>query len=129
MEPSMPARLRHFSINADDVPRAKAFYEKVFGWTITPSEWPNFYQTKDAGAGVDGALQGRRELVEGQRTNALETSFQVDDIRATLAAVEANGGKVLMAPSRIEGVGEVGYFEDCEGNICGVGQYLASAQS
>ena len=33
----MPATLRHFAINADDVPRAKRFYEEVFGWTCTPT--------------------------------------------------------------------------------------------
>ena len=27
--------LSHFAINADDVPAARAFYEKVFGWRFT----------------------------------------------------------------------------------------------
>ena len=120
----MPATIRHFAINADDVQRAKAFYEKVFGWSFNPWGPPDFYQVKNAGTGVWGALQERRALKSGERTNAFETSFAVDDIRATLAAVEANGGKVLMQPFRIEGVGEVGYFEDSEGNICGVAQYI-----
>ena len=120
----MPATLRHFAINADNVQRAKAFYEKVFGWTFNPWGPPDFYQVRNVGAGLMGALQERRELQAGRRTNAYETSFAVDDIRATLAAAVASGGKVLMQPFRIEGVGEVGYFEDTEGNICGVAQYL-----
>lgn len=32
----MAARFRHFAINADDVGRARDFYEAVFGWTFTP---------------------------------------------------------------------------------------------
>jgi uncharacterized protein len=120
----MPATLRHFAINADDVQRARAFYEKVFGWTFTPWGPPDFYQVKNAGAGLMGALQERRELQDGRRTNAFENSFAVEDIRATLAAAAAHGGKVLMQPYRIEGVGDIGYFEDSEGNICGVAQYL-----
>ena len=120
----MPATLRHFAINADNVQRAKAFYEKVFGWTFNPWGPPDFYQVKNAGAGLVGALQERRELQGGGRTNAFENTFAVDDIRATLAAAHANGGKVLMQPYLIEGVGEIGYFEDPEGNICGVAQYL-----
>ena len=120
----MPASLRHFAINADDVQRAKSFYEKVFGWIFNPWGPPDFYQVRNAGSGLMGALQERRELQEGRRTNAFENSFAVDDIRATLAAAQANGGKILMQPYRIEGVGEVGYFEDTEGNICGVAQYL-----
>lgn len=120
----MPATLRHFAINADDVGRAKAFYEKVLGWSFTPWGPPNFYQVKSAGQGVMGALQERRELIPGARTVAFETTFAVDDIRATLAAAAANGGRVLMQPYRIEGVGEIGYFEDTEGNLCGVAQYV-----
>jgi predicted enzyme related to lactoylglutathione lyase len=119
----MPARLRHFDINADDVQRGKAFYEKVLGWTIAPTQWPGYLQISIAGVAV-GGLQGRRDLINGLRTNTFETSFEVEDIRATLAAAEVNGGKVLMQPSPVGGGGpEVGYFEDPEGNICGVGQY------
>jgi hypothetical protein len=119
-----PPTLRHFAINADDVPRAKAFYEQLFGWSFTPWGPPNFYQTRNAGEGLIGALQERRELVADRRTNAFETSFQVRDIRATLADAQGNGGKILMQPYRIEGVGEIGYFEDTEGNMCGVAQYV-----
>jgi len=36
--------LAHFAINADDVPRAKKFYEKVFGWKFSAWGPPNFYQ-------------------------------------------------------------------------------------
>jgi predicted enzyme related to lactoylglutathione lyase len=120
----MPATLRHFAINADNVQRAKGFYEKVFGWTFSPWGPPDFYQVGNAGEGIMGALQERRELVKGQRTIAFENSFAVDDIRATLKAAADNGGKVLMPPYLIEGVGEIGYFQDSEGNICGVAQYV-----
>src|SRR5262245_30092713 len=123
-EEPMPARFRHFAINADHVARAKAFYEQVFGWTFTPWGPPDFYQVRNAGPGLLGALQERRELVAGQKTNAFENTFAVEDIRATLAAATAHGGRVLMQPYRIEGVGEIGYFEDPEGNVCGVAQYV-----
>jgi uncharacterized protein len=120
----MPAIMRHFAINAGDVQRAKAFYESVFGWSFTPYGPPDFYQIFNAGTGFIGALQERRELAEGKPVSTFETTFQVEDIRATLKAVEASGGRVLMQPYLIEGVGEIAYFEDCEGNTCGVGQYL-----
>jgi predicted enzyme related to lactoylglutathione lyase len=118
------ATLRHFAINADDVDRARSFYEAVFGWAFTPWGPPGFFQTQDAGEGVKGALQERRGLVEGKRLHAFETTFGVEDIRTALAAVEENGGRVVMQPYRIDGVGEIGYFEDCEGNICGIAQYV-----
>src|SRR4051812_18128138 len=109
----MPATLRHFAINADDVPRARAFYEKVFGWTFTPWGPPGFFQVKTAGEGLIGALQGRR-AIEAQKMPDMELSFAVDDLDATIAAIEANGGSLLMQPYLIEGVGRLIFFKDSE---------------
>ena len=119
----MSATLRHFAINADDVGRARTFYESVFGWRFDPWGPPGFYQIKNAGQGLLGALQERRELVPGVRVAAYETSMGVADLRATMAAVEAGGGRIVMQPYRIEGVGELIYFEDTEGNLVGAMQY------
>ena len=116
----MPAVFRHFAINADDIERARTFYEEVFGWSFTPWGPPGFFQTGDAGEGVQGALQER----QGASSGAFVPTFAVEDIRATLATAEASGGRIAMPPYRIEGVGEIGYFVDPECNLCGVGQYV-----
>jgi hypothetical protein len=118
----MPATLRHFAINAEDVPRAKSFYEQVFGWSFTPWGPPSFYQTRSAGHGFVGALQDRREI-GGKTMPGMELSFGVEDIKATIAAIEAHGGRVIMQPFSIEGVGELIFFQDTEGNIAGAMQY------
>ena len=118
----MPATLRHFSINADDLPRARAFYEQVFGWTFTPWGPPGFFLTDASGRGPAGALQGRR-TVGGERMPGIEVTFDVEDIDATVAAIEAAGGRILMQPAHIETVGTVIYFQDPEGNIAGAMQY------
>ncbi len=57
-------------------------------------------------------LQERRELVPGVRMAGYEASIGVDDLKATIAAAEAGGGKIVMQPYQIEGVGELIYFED-----------------
>ena len=119
----MPGKFCHFAINADDVQRAKAFYEGVFGWTFDAWGPPDFYQIKNAGTGVLGALQGRRELKPGVRMAGYEATVGVKDLKATLAAVETGGGKILMQPYLIEGVGELIFFEDTEGNFVGAMQY------
>lgn len=116
----MPATFRHFAINAEDVDRARAFYEGIFGWNFTPLGPPGFFQTCDAGKGVKGALQKQ----QGSHRGAFIPTFEVEDIRATLASIEASGGKIAMPPFRIDGVGEIGYFEDPDGNLCGLGQYV-----
>ena len=56
----MPNNLKHFAIHADDVPRARAFYEKVFGWQFRPWGPPGFYLIQtgtDEDPGVQGALK------------------------------------------------------------------------
>ncbi|MCW5759143.1 MAG: VOC family protein [Phenylobacterium sp.] len=118
----MPATFRHFAINADDVPRARRYYEQVFGWSFRPWGPPGFYQTFDSGGGHLGALQGRRDI-GGQRMPGMELTFGVDDLEATMAAVEAAGGKILMQPFHIQGVGRLVFFQDTEGNIAGAMQY------
>jgi predicted enzyme related to lactoylglutathione lyase len=122
----MPAKLRHFAINAENVVRARGFYEQVFGWKFTPWGPPDFYQVHNAGEGLIGALQGRRDIA-GTKMPGVEISFGVDDIAATVKAIEANGGRILMAPFRIEGVGDLIFFADTEGNVAGAMQYVAGA--
>ena len=117
--------LRHFAINAGDVQRAKAFYEAVFDWPFVPWGPPDYYVANLGG--VHAALQERRELLGGVRTNGFEPTFAIRDIRAVLAAVNANGGRSLMPPFFIDGVGDLCYFVDTEGNLCGVGEYVANA--
>ena len=119
--------MRWFAINADDVSRAKAFYERVFGWTYEPWGPPGFYVVRNAGATFNGGLQGRRELKSGTRTRGFEISIGVADAKALVKSIEALGGRTIMPPMRVEGVGTLGYFEDPEGNAIGFCQYESAA--
>jgi predicted enzyme related to lactoylglutathione lyase len=115
------AQVRHFAIHADDVPRARAFYEAAFGWNFTPWGPPGFYQIH--GVGVLGALQERGEPLSGGGLRGFEVTLGVEDLAATLAAVAQAGGRVLDPPFVIEGVGELAFVSDTEGNRLGVMQY------
>ena len=122
----MPNNLRHFAIECDDVERAKQFYEAVFAWNIRPWGPPGFYQIftgTPEDPGVLGALQERREpLVEGG-SRGFECTIGVEALEPVIKAVEANGGRVVMDRYRIEGVGDLIYVEDTEGNRVGVIKY------
>jgi predicted enzyme related to lactoylglutathione lyase len=120
---SAPNTVAHFAINADDVERSRAFYAKVFGWTFAAWGPPGFYQIEAKGSPVIGALQGRRELVKGQRTIGFECTFAVASIDATEQAVVAAGGTIAMARSVIAGVGTLMFFADLDGNVFGAMQY------
>ena len=118
-----PAKLRHLALNADDVERAKAFYETVFGWRFEPWGPPEYYQALNASDGAIAALQHRRELKPGVRMAGFEATLAVENLDAAMAAIEAAGGRILAPPFYIEDVGRLAYFEDTEGNLVGVMQY------
>jgi uncharacterized protein len=119
--------LSHFAINADDVPASRAFYEKVFGWRFTAFGPPDFYRVQTP-SGPNGALQKRRELVEGQPTIGFECTISVADVDATAAAVTAAGGRIVMPRTTIAGVGDLIFFTDPGGNVVGAMRYDTAAE-
>jgi predicted enzyme related to lactoylglutathione lyase len=121
----MANNLAFFAVHADDVPRARRFYEQVFGWKFQPWGPPGFLLVATGDArdpGIPGALQQRHELVPGLRMNGYECTIAVTDIDATAAAVVANGGKIILAKCEIPTVGWLIKLQDPEGNVVCVKQ-------
>jgi uncharacterized protein len=128
---AMTPNLSHFAINADDVPASRTFYETVFGWTFDAWGPPGFYRIRTGPAGepaVQGVLQQRRQLLEDRPTLGLECTFAVEDVDATVAAVRAAGGTILMERFTISGVGHLVFFKDPAGNPVGAMQYDTAAE-
>ena len=126
----MSNNVYYFSINADDVPRARKFYEAVFGWSFEPWGPPNFYLIetgKERIAPIRGALQERRELARGHKMIGFECTISVANIDDTIRAIEANGGRIAAPKFHIPTVGTVAYFFDTEENVVGIIQQEHSA--
>ncbi|HTP33775.1 MAG TPA: VOC family protein [Candidatus Acidoferrales bacterium] len=126
------SQVAHFSINADDVNRALRFYEKVFGWKFQSYGPPGFYmvdeQSTKAHVPLRGSLQKRREIVPGIPMRGFECTISVGNIEAAAAAIEANGGRIVMQICTLAGIGRLLFFQDPEGNIAGAMQYDANAE-
>ncbi|PHS27926.1 MAG: glyoxalase [Robiginitomaculum sp.] len=121
----MPNKLAHFAIDAEDVERARAFYESVFDWQFEAWGPPEFYLIRNAG--THGALQKRTgPSVPGR--HGFECSIAVDDLSASMAAIKKAGGRINGAPHTIPTVGELVSFRDTEGNQAIIVQYEAEAQ-
>src|ERR1041384_7972088 len=104
----MAPNLASFSIHVDDVDRARAFYEAVFGWEFEPWGSPGFYliHTGDeASPGIQGLMHARVEPRAGPGLKGCEPTFAVEDVDAVAVAVEAHGGRVTFAKSVIPTVG------------------------
>jgi hypothetical protein len=124
------AHVAHFSINADDIDRAKGFYAKVFGWSYAAYGPPGFYMIEGAGGpgNMRASLQKRRAIVPGKSIYGLECTLSVDNSEKAEEAIKKAGGKIVMPRSVLAGVGKLFFFEDTEGNIIGAMEYDAKAR-
>jgi len=107
----------HIVIPAPDLERAKAFYEKVFGWQVRanvpgPSYW--FFESGNVG----GAFNGRKKPSSGGAVLVLH----VDDVDDAIGRVRENGGTVTQEPGAIGEAdpGRDAYFLDPNGNEMGI---------
>ncbi len=119
----MPGRVTHIAVNADDDGATRAFYEALFEWRFE-LYYPGFVRTPlPAADEMVAAVQKRRELLPGIRTNGPEVTIEVDDLRAVLGRVVGLGGRILMERSTVPGVGDLAFLADPSGNLVGVIQY------
>lgn len=112
----------HMAINADDVDATRAFYESVCGWQFEAWGPPGFHRAELPG-GFTVAIQQRRELLPGSPTIGVEATITVDDVVACLERAEAAGGRTVMPPTEIPGVGTVAFIADPGGNPIGFMQH------
>ncbi|MGB2694969.1 MAG: VOC family protein [Dehalococcoidia bacterium] len=118
--------IQHFEVLADDVERAKNFYESAFGWRF--NRWgaeDNFYQIRTGpqdNPGTMGAVAPRREI-GGERIAAYLCTIDVDDLDKAAKSIEAAGGKVISETYNIPTVGHLFHFVDTEGNVASAMQY------
>ena len=105
----------HVEIPADDVDRAKRFYQGVFGWnfsTIPGYDDYELYTTTADGTGVGGGI-GKRGVTAGRE---VRNYISVDSIDAALPKVTANGGRVVSPKEEVMGQGWYAVVTDSEGN-------------
>ena len=118
-------RVTHFEIHADDPERASLFYSSVFGWKITKWEGAWDYWLVDTGEGIpgiDGGIVPRRgeRPPDDNACSAFVCTISVDSLDHTMAAVEANGGKIVVPKVEIPNVGWLAYGHDTEANVFGM---------
>jgi len=116
-----------FEMPANDMKRAKEFYEKVLGWHILP-DYENYYfaltATSDEhkipkGVGqINGGIQRKDETI-----GKLRLMINVKDLDNTLKKALEEGGKILIPPKKIPGY----YYSviiDTEGNEINLAERL-----
>ena len=110
----------HFDISADNIERAKNFYNKLFGWKIKKSPGPIEYylietRTSTGEKGITGGI-AKREKDYQKITNFIE----VPSIDESIANVKMLGGKIIEPKIAIPTVGYIAGCLDTEDNIFGI---------
>lgn len=118
------ANIGFFDIPADDVGRAKKFYQSLLGWKIEPVT--NFVdksqqrQSIITGEPQEGSMHSGG-LYKRMMPGGILVFVIVEDIDRVLARVEKLGGKILMPRTEIKDLGLVfGVIRDTEGNKLGL---------
>jgi uncharacterized protein len=119
----------HFEIPADNLDRAKKFYQSLFGWQIT--DYPQMNYTivntvavdeenmpKEAGA-INGGIMKRNK--PGEQPVIVINVSSVDEY---LKKVEKAGGKTVMPKAQVGDMGLYARVTDTEGNVIGLWEHL-----
>ncbi len=108
---SKPAAIEWLLIPAPDLPKARAFYSKVFHFEI--SDYSRTFSVFKA-ANISGGFDSDLEPSE----KSLSFSITVDDIDQTLNKIVQNGGTVVKEKYSLgPGNGYCARFSDPNGNI------------
>ncbi len=123
----MANRVIHFEVQADDVDRAKAFYENAFDWKVEQM------MTKETGGmdywglttgpdGTPGINGGMYKRDPNKKLTTYDCTILVQDIDKAIVDVKKNGGTIQRDKNELPGVGWFAAGTDTEGNTFGLMQ-------
>ncbi len=107
----------HFEILAENPAAVAEFYAKVLGWRTAAWQGQTYWLVTTGAAdvpGIDGGIMGRH--FDQRVINTVE----VESLAGALARVEAAGGRKVLGPNEIPGVGMHAYCADPEGTMFGL---------
>lgn len=114
-----------FEIPANNLTRAKSFYETILGLELAENEMgPKKMAWFPMEQGAPGAAG---TLIEGDGYTPSLTGtvvyMHVENVDATLDKINDAGGKTLEPKMNIGEHGFIAHFEDCEGNRVALHEY------
>ena len=131
-------KVQHFEIPADDLKRARSFYEKAFDWKTMNFPMPNGTEYVGLHTGpVDkknmwkekGFINGGMFKRGGQFPITGPTvAVVVKNLDESLTKIREAGGQILMPKMDVAGMGFYAYVKDTENNVIGVWQDVSMAK-
>ena len=100
----MPNSFFWYDVMTTDTAAAAQFYADVVGWTPQDSGSPGYTALMVDGMGVAGLMAVPEDAAAMGARPCWMGYIHVPDVAATMASLQAAGGKILKAPQTIEGV-------------------------
>jgi len=115
----------HFEVPADDIQRAKKFYEQLFGWKIELFPQMEYYGI-DTGAGDKGVCGGLMKRQQPQQP--ILNYINCECVDSYSQKVKDLGGQVVMGKTAVPGMGWFAICLDSENNAFGLWESDANAK-
>jgi hypothetical protein len=117
--------ITHFEIASPNLERASDFYRELFDWSVGEEQMDGYRLVQTAEGSIGGGLLRTPEGVFPYVT----VYVGVQDLGATLERAEELGGKTVVEPMPIPGVGEFAMFQDPDGVVMGLFEESPAAES
>ena len=106
-----------YELVTPDPDASKTFYDAVVGWTVEAQPSGELdYRMIDTGDGqVGGVMRLSPEMQAGGARPGWLFYIGVDDVDASAKTIEAKGGRIVMAPFDLAGVGRMAFVADPQG--------------
>lgn len=118
----MPAPVVHFEIGVKDLEKAQKFYGTLFGW-----EFQGFGPQTAMVMNLGQHVEKKTDCIGGHLNSLGHPPHQyvtfyamVDNLESTLAQINKLGGKTVVPPQEVPGMGHFAWFQDPEGNCIGL---------
>jgi uncharacterized protein len=114
----MPNAFVHVELNTTDVDKAKAFYGKLFDWTLEDVPVPGMaYTMIKVGKGTGGGIM--KHPMPGQPSIWL-AYVEVDDIAASTEKARSLGANIIRDVIEVPGAGWLSILMDPTGAVLGL---------
>lgn len=112
----MGAPVVHFEIGCRNSQKAVKFYSDLLGWKIEQQGPAAMIDTQGGGTGIGGHISSMGH----EPHNYLTVYAEVDNLAAYLKKAESLGGKTVVPPQEVPGMGHFAWFSDPDGNVVGL---------
>lgn len=111
----MPCPVVHFEIGCRNKPSTVAFYQSLFDWKIQ-----EYGSAAMIDAGGEMGIGGHIHSLGHEPHNYVTVYVDVDDLAAYIKKAESLGGKMIVPPTEVPGMGHFAWIADPEGTCIGI---------